>query len=78
MSISKNDDQRSPKAANTQKLEEGTQQLNQSGYDDKKHEFINQTNEFPSTFDYGSLEVMKKQLSFLQEQLDRRRRNVLN
>ena len=55
--------QRSPKAANTQQSEEDTQQLNQFVCEDKK-------NVFPSTFNYDSLEGMKKQLLFLQEQLE--------
>lgn len=59
--------------ANTQQLEEDTQQLNQSVYCDKKNEFINQTNELPSTFNYGSFELMKKQL--FQEQLEQEKKN---
>ena len=55
--------QRSPKAANTQQSEEDTQQLNQFVCEDKK-------NVFPSTFNHDSLEGMKKQLLFLQEQLE--------
>jgi len=67
--IVNDDPTRSPKAANTQQFEEESSVCN-----DKQNEINNQTNEFPSTFNYGSFEVMKKQLSFLQEQLEQEKK----
>jgi len=43
---------------------------------DVKNEYNGQSNEFLSTFNYESFDVMKKQLSFLQEELKEKRRRI--